>query len=78
MTEVGIRDTVGVKTDTTEHNNTVPADTFYKIRQSRILRYPANGVGKEIRHFPTSPSLKGQSHEKVGELRAWGLSLGPN
>jgi hypothetical protein len=22
--------------------------------------------------------LKGQSHEKVGELRVWGISLGPN
>jgi hypothetical protein len=22
-------------------------------------------------------SLKGQSHEKVGELRGWGISLGP-
>jgi hypothetical protein len=23
-------------------------------------------------------SLKGQSHEKVGEMRVWGISLGPN
>jgi hypothetical protein len=23
-------------------------------------------------------SLKGQSHEKVDELRVWGVSLGPN
>jgi hypothetical protein len=22
--------------------------------------------------------LKGQSHEKVGEMRVWGISLGPN
>jgi hypothetical protein len=22
--------------------------------------------------------LKGQSHEKVGELRVWGISLGPS
>jgi hypothetical protein len=24
------------------------------------------------------PSLKGQSHEKVGELWVWGVGLGPN
>jgi hypothetical protein len=23
-------------------------------------------------------SLKGQSHEKVGEMSVWGISLGPN
>jgi hypothetical protein len=26
----------------------------------------------------THKNLKGQSHEKVGELRVWGISLGPN
>jgi hypothetical protein len=24
------------------------------------------------------PNLKGQSHEKVGEMSVWGISLGPN
>jgi hypothetical protein len=27
--------------------------------------------------FNFKKSLKGQSHEKVGELRVWGVSLGP-
>jgi hypothetical protein len=33
-------------------------------------------------HFPAYPlepiPLKGQSHEKVGEMSVWGISLGPN
>jgi hypothetical protein len=26
----------------------------------------------------TEKPLKGQSHEKVGEMSVWGISLGPN
>jgi hypothetical protein len=28
--------------------------------------------------FATFLHLKGQSHEKVGEMSVWGISLGPN
>jgi hypothetical protein len=44
---------------------------------------------KVLSHLPTIPgtvftsehglsALKGQSHEKVGKMRVWGVSLGPN
>jgi hypothetical protein len=33
---------------------------------------------KQNENFEKSQELKGQSHEKVDELRVWGVSLGPN
>jgi hypothetical protein len=33
---------------------------------------------KHNRNFENSQELKGQSHEKVGEMSVWGISLGPN
>jgi hypothetical protein len=46
------------------------AQSCIKIRTGEVMyRYPNNWTG---------PSLKGQSHEKVGEMSVWGISLGPN
>jgi hypothetical protein len=41
------------------------------------IRLPVSMIAQIVlSHFP--PILKGQSHEKVGEMSVWGISLGPN
>jgi hypothetical protein len=48
------------------HLNTKSELTYY-FRNNRMFR------DKYLEKL-----LKGQSHEKVGEMRVWGISLGPN
>jgi hypothetical protein len=47
--------------------------------KSKQLRVYASLISRQLqRQFCVSEPLKGQSHEKVGELRIWGVSLSPN
>jgi hypothetical protein len=31
-----------------------------------------------VKYLRFGNALKGQSHEKIGEIKVWGVSLGPN
>jgi hypothetical protein len=40
--------------------------------------FPFEALPSSVNKIPKNPcALKGKSHEKVGELRVWGVSLGP-
>jgi hypothetical protein len=52
---------------------------LYSMRNSKqtFRAGPAFNFWKQIKPIQTL-GLKGQSHEKVGEMSVWGISLGPN
>jgi hypothetical protein len=54
--------------------DSIPALNIFLIKLSNMFM-KQNGItpAEEERRI-----LKGQSHEKVGEMRVWGISLGPN
>jgi hypothetical protein len=62
---------------------------FSRTLQAMTVRWLNYAVNSLMEHKDPVPkywkisrsvlgSLKGQSHEKVGEMRVWGISLGPN
>jgi hypothetical protein len=46
-------------------------------KENMAVKKVRNSISIEFRKHPNR-RLKGQFHEKVGELRIWGVSLSPN
>jgi hypothetical protein len=71
---VTIRDTPEIRTDLDGY-----LANQYRIRP---IWKPETGTGYPVqaggRISGRIFNLKGQSHEKVGEMSVWGISLGPN
>jgi hypothetical protein len=61
----------------------VSLDCSFKAYLSNLISKEETAAGRSVISL-TLPvknclsNLKGQSHEKVGEMSVWGISLGPN
>jgi hypothetical protein len=49
---------------------------LYEYMVTRKCKYKGDSLAKK--KTASAISLKEQSHEKVGEMSVWGISLGPN